>query len=253
MPVAGGRVEQVLTTPAEDVKVSRNGQFLLYHDKKGGENTWRKHHTSAIARDIWIYDTKTGTHRKITTFAGEDRNPVFTDDDQAFYYLSEESGTFNVHKMSLQGGKPQAVTSFKKLPVRFLSASDNGTLCFGYDGQIYTMKPSGQPQKVAVRSRSTHEGQQRARRAGDRRRARAGGLADRQGSRVHLPRRGVRHQRRGQRHQADHEHARAGARRQFLARRQGARSTRPNGTAAGASTKPAGHATRSRTSTRRPC
>jgi tricorn protease len=150
VPVAGGRVEQVLTTPAEDVKMSRNGQFLLYHDKKGGENAWRKHHTSSITRDIWVYDTKTGTHRKITTFAGEDRNPVFTDGDQAFYYLSEESGSFNVQKMSLQGGKSQAVTAFKKLPVRFLSISDAGTLCFGYDGQLYTMKPQGQPQKVAV-------------------------------------------------------------------------------------------------------
>ena len=150
VPAIGGRVEQVLTTPAEDVRMSRNGRFLLYHDKKGGENAWRKHHTSSIARDIWIYDTRTGTHRKITTFAGEDRNPVFTDDDQAFYYLSEESGSFNVQKMSLQGGKAQAVTSFKKLPVRFLSLSDAGTLCFGYDGQLYTMKPQGQPQKVAV-------------------------------------------------------------------------------------------------------
>jgi Tol biopolymer transport system component/C-terminal processing protease CtpA/Prc len=150
VPVTGGRVGQVLTTPAEDVKMSRNGQLLLYHDKKGGENTWRKHHTSSITRDIWIYDSKTGTHRKITTFAGEDRNPVFTDGDQAFYYLSEESGSFNVQKMSLQGGKAQGITSFKKLPVRFLSVSDAGTLCFGYDGQLYTMKPPGQPQKVAV-------------------------------------------------------------------------------------------------------
>jgi tricorn protease len=150
VPVSGGRVEQVLTTPAEDVKASRNGQFLLYHDKKGGENVWRKHHTSAIARDIWLYDTRTGSHKKLTTFAGEDRNPIFADNDQAFFYLSEESGTFNVQKMSLQGGKPQVLTSFKHVPVRFLSAADNGTLCFGQDGQIYTMKPSGQPQKVAV-------------------------------------------------------------------------------------------------------
>jgi tricorn protease len=150
VPVAGGRVEQVLTTPAEDVKMSRDGQFLVYMDKKGGENIWRKHHTSAIARDIWVYDIKAGTHRKITTFAGEDRNPVLTDGDKAFYYLSEESGTFNVHKMSLQGGTSQQITSFKKLPVRFLSLSDTGTLSFGYDGEIYTKTAAGQPQKVNV-------------------------------------------------------------------------------------------------------
>ncbi len=150
VPAAGGRPMQILTTPAEDVKFSRNGQFFLYQDKKGGENTWRKHHTSAIARDIWIYDTKTATHRKITTFAGEDRNPVFADGDKAFYYLSEESGSFNVQKMPLEGGKSQQVTSFKQIPVRFLSASDAGLLCFGHDGQLYTLKPGGSPQRVRV-------------------------------------------------------------------------------------------------------
>jgi C-terminal processing protease CtpA/Prc/Tol biopolymer transport system component len=130
--------------------MSRDGRLLIYMDKKGGENAWRKHHTSAIARDIWIYDTKAGTHRKITTFAGEDRSPVFTDGDKAFYYLSEESGTFNVHKMSLQGGKSQQITSFKKVPVRCLSTSEAGTLCFGYDGEIYTKTAAGQPQKVTI-------------------------------------------------------------------------------------------------------
>ena len=64
-----------------------------------------------LEQERWVYDTKAGTHRKLTTFAGEDRNPVFTDNDKAFYYLSEESGSFNVRKMSLAGGKSQPVTS----------------------------------------------------------------------------------------------------------------------------------------------
>ncbi len=151
VPAAGGRPIQVLTTPAEDVKLSRDGQRLLYHDKKGGENVWRKHHTSAIARDIWIHDLKAGTHRQLTSFPGEDRSPVFADGDKAVYYLSEESGSFNVHKMGIDGGKPQQVTSFKRMPVRFLSQSDSGLLCFGYDGEIYTLKPGASPRKVDVR------------------------------------------------------------------------------------------------------
>ena len=146
----GGRVEQVLSTPAEWVSFSNTGQYMLYQDKKGGENQWRKHHTSSIARDIWIYDNNAKTHKKITNFNGEDRNPVFTDGDKAFYYLSEESGSFNVHKMALEGGKSQQLTSFKKHPVRFLSLAKDGTLCFGYDGELYTMKGNGKPQKVSV-------------------------------------------------------------------------------------------------------
>ncbi len=150
VPVTGGRVTQVLTTPAEDVALSRDGKFFVYHDKKGGENEWRKHHASAIARDIWAYDIAAGAHRKVTTFAGEDRTPLLTDNDQAFFYLSEESGTFNVHKMSLQGGRSQQVTSFKGVPVRFLSMASDGTLAFSHDGELYTKKASGQPEKVKV-------------------------------------------------------------------------------------------------------
>lgn len=148
--VNGGRVQQVLSTPAEEVKLSKNGQFLVYQDKKGGENTWRKHHTSGIARDIWVYDQKAGTHQKISGFSGEDRSPVFTDNDQSLYYLSEESGSFNVHKTALKGGKTQQLTSFKKHPVRFLSASNDGTLCFGYDGELYTQQPGAKAQKVNI-------------------------------------------------------------------------------------------------------
>lgn len=137
VPVKGGRVTQVLGIPAEDACFSRDGRFLIYHDKKGGENEWRKHHTSAIARDIWIYDTSNQTHHKITQFPGEDRSPVFTLDEKGFFYLSEESGSFNVHRMDSGGGTSTQVTKFKPHPVRFLSLADNGTLCFGYDGEIY--------------------------------------------------------------------------------------------------------------------
>ena len=47
---------------------------------------------------------------------------------------------------------PTQVTHFSKNPVRFLSTSDAGDLCFGYDGEIYLL-PSGAtgPKKVAIR------------------------------------------------------------------------------------------------------
>ena len=150
VPVAGGRVTQVLTTPAEDVQYSRDGRSMIYHDKKGQENPWRKHHVSAVTRDIWVYDTQAGTHRKITTFVGEDRTPVFTDNDRAFYYLSEASGSFNVHRMNMSGGQSQQLTNFRARPVRFLTAARNGLLSFSYDGALYTMTPGQAPKKLAV-------------------------------------------------------------------------------------------------------
>ncbi len=147
----GGRVEQVWTVPAEYLNMSKDGKKILYHDKKGGENEWRKHHQSSIARDIWQYDAVANIHSMITTFKGEDRNPVFSADEKGFYYLSEESGSFNVHSQSLVAPQQkQQLTSFKMHPVRFLSMADNGLLCFSYDGEIYTLQPGSAPQKVSV-------------------------------------------------------------------------------------------------------
>lgn len=42
------------------------------------------------------------------------------------------------------------ITSFKTHPVRFLSMSDGGTLCYSYDGEIYTQQPDATPKKVAI-------------------------------------------------------------------------------------------------------
>lgn len=153
VPSEGGRVDQVFTIPAEYVQLSSDGSIMLYHDKKGGENEWRKHHTSSITRDIWMYDDESGEHTMITDFEGEDRQPVFTEDEQAFYYLSEESGSFNIHKYSMDEGSTEQITSFTFHPVRFLSFG-GGTLSFGYDGELYTMKEGGEPQKVDVSIRT---------------------------------------------------------------------------------------------------
>ncbi|MES1159815.1 MAG: S41 family peptidase, partial [Bacteroidota bacterium] len=114
---------------------------------------------SSIARDVWRYDVRTGQHTKLTSFVGEDRSPVFAGMDTAIYYLSEESGSFNIRRLSLVGAGPsQAITRFTGPPVRFLSVSHNGTLCFGYDGEIYVKKINEAPKKVAITVRDGGQG-----------------------------------------------------------------------------------------------
>ena len=152
--INGGRPEQILAVPAERVSFSHSGTLLLYQDKKGGENEWRKHHQSSITRDIWLYDTVKNRHTRLTSFAGEDRDPRFSPDDGYIYYLSERGGTFNVWRFALNNKQqaPEQVTNFKTHPVRFLSIANNGTLCYGYNGNIY-IQPQGaaaQPVKVSI-------------------------------------------------------------------------------------------------------
>ena len=152
VPVAGGRTEQVLGTPAELVCFDKTGKNFLYQDRKGFEDEWRKHHTSSITRDIWLYNTQTGKHTNLTNRGGEDRNPVYAPDGNAVYFLSErDGGSFNVYTFSLTTPQEvKAVTTFKTHPVRFLSVSDKGTLCYTYDGELYTQKSGARPEKVKV-------------------------------------------------------------------------------------------------------
>jgi len=120
--VTGGRVSQVLPTPALDATTDASGGQLIYHDIKGYESDWRKHHTSSVTRDVWVYDLKTGKYRQLTQFNGEDRNPVFDANGNDFYYLSEQSGSFNVYKSSLANpSQSTALTHFTRNPVRFLT------------------------------------------------------------------------------------------------------------------------------------
>lgn len=151
VPVKGGRPMQVSTIAMQSARFDPAGSLIAYHDRKGYEDNWRKHHTSSVTRDIWTFDPAAKSYKQLTSFAGEDRNPVWSKDGKTIYYLTEEKGSFNVHKMPAAGGASVPVSSFTDHPVRHLSISDGGVLCFSYRGELYTMTDGGAPQKVAIR------------------------------------------------------------------------------------------------------
>ncbi|MUP39549.1 peptidase S41 [Labilibaculum sp. 44] len=151
VPVNGGKISQILTSPALDAKYSKNMEYILYRDSKGYEDHWRKHHTSAVTRDIWLYDVANKKHSMFSTFEGEDLYPVFNSSNDEIYYLTEKSGSFNVWKAPVKN-KTQLtqISTFEKHPVRFLSISDSNKLCYSWNGEIYTQEEGKAPVKLEV-------------------------------------------------------------------------------------------------------
>ena len=156
----GGRPEMVSALQISNMSVRADGT-VLYEDYKGYEDPLRKHHTSSVTRDVWMYQPsadksegfridENGTFKKLSTFNGEDRNPVFAADGNSYYYLCEQDGTLNIYSNGTSENNPKQITFHKGNPVRYLSISDNGTLCYSYDGELYTIKNGGQPEKVAI-------------------------------------------------------------------------------------------------------
>lgn len=152
VPVNGGRSVMYLSAGSEFARFNSAGDQLIFQDRKGYEDAFRKHHTSSVTRDIWIYDTKSQTYRQVSEFKGEDREPIFSADDQFFYYLSEkDGGSQNIYKAPVKNKMAETeVTHFKTHPVRNLTRANDNTLCFTYNGEIYTMQEGQQPKKLAV-------------------------------------------------------------------------------------------------------
>jgi len=150
VPVSGGKSIMISSAGMDCAHLNENGTRLIFQDKKGSENIYRKHHTSSVTRDIWIYDLKTKDYQQVSSFKGEDLEPVWGKGND-FYYLSERSGTLNLYKGDLRDtSNVKQLTRFTNNPVRNLSRSRTGRFVFTWNGDLYTFAEGSQPRKIDV-------------------------------------------------------------------------------------------------------
>ncbi len=147
--VRGGKSILLSAVGMEWAKINTKGTAIVYQDRKA-EDPWRKHHVSSVARDMWQWDISTNTYTKLSAFEGENREPVIASDDQRVFFLAENKGAQNIYVKPLSGGTPKQLTTFANHPVRHLTRSNDNTLCFSWNGEIYTMKEGAAPSKVAI-------------------------------------------------------------------------------------------------------
>ena len=139
----GGMPQQIISLQMSELSIRPDGAFL-YEDYKGYEDPFRKHHTSAVTRDIWLWAD--GAFKKLSDFEGEDRQPVWGADGRTFYYLSERGGkTINLFRSSIDNPAESVQLTFaEKDPVRYVSVARDGTLSYSQNGELYILR-EGQP------------------------------------------------------------------------------------------------------------
>jgi len=151
VPVAGGRSLMINSAGMGHASYNKDGSMLIFEDKKGYESDERKHERASVTRDIWTYNIATEKYSKLTSFQGNDLQPVWGEGDNYFYLSEQNDDNLNVYQSSITDtSRRTQLTHFKRNPVRDLSRSGNGILCFAYTGDIYTLKESGQPEKVSI-------------------------------------------------------------------------------------------------------
>jgi Tol biopolymer transport system component/C-terminal processing protease CtpA/Prc len=151
VPVAGGRSVMINSAGMGRASYNKDGSMIIFEDKKGYESDERKHERASVTRDIWTYNVGTEKYSKLTSFQGNDLEPVWGEGDNFFYLSEQNDNDLNVYQSSITDtSRREQITHFKRNPVRNLSRSTTGILCFTHAGDIYTFKTGGQPEKVNI-------------------------------------------------------------------------------------------------------
>jgi len=153
VPADGGTPDRLLDAVGAAPRMSPDGRFIAF--ERGYNDRSKKGYEGPADRNVWIYDTEDDSYTQITTYEGNDHRPVWTG-PRTLLYVSEKSGTYNVHRQSITDegtadGTDEAVTSFEDAGVRALSASDDGrVVAFERQADVYVLENGGEPRTLDV-------------------------------------------------------------------------------------------------------
>ena len=132
----GKTPEKFLPIKAIRAKESPNGKTLVY--VTGLDHRWRKRYRGSANNDIFSFQFKSQTFKQLTDFDGNDFNPMPA--KEGIFYITEESGYFNIHYMDYRGENKRQVTHFKGDGVRHAAISQDGsTIAFTENLDLYAL------------------------------------------------------------------------------------------------------------------
>lgn len=125
---------------AHSASVSPDGSRYLFC--RGGEQPFRYGYHGSRASQIHLYDESDESFRTLVAGAWEARSPLWRADGMGFFYLSNESGTFNIRSHNLANGSDRQITFFDAdSVVNPALSSDGKTMVFRAGRSVYRIAP----------------------------------------------------------------------------------------------------------------
>ena len=118
VPAVGGMPEPLPVPYGANGSISADGEWLAYTPHSVDTRTWKRYR-GGMATDIWLYNLKNGTSRRVTTWEGVDSFPMWH--GEWLYYLSDEGEghRMNVWKYNIISQTKEQVTFFTDEDVRW--------------------------------------------------------------------------------------------------------------------------------------
>ncbi len=120
----GGLPEKLPVPYGANASVSADGQWLAYTPHSHDHRTWKRYR-GGMATDIWLFDLKNHTSKKITDWEGTDSQPMWHGDK--VYYMSDEgrSHRLNIWVYDTQTEKKHQVTKYDDYDIKWPSIGPN--------------------------------------------------------------------------------------------------------------------------------
>jgi dipeptidyl aminopeptidase/acylaminoacyl peptidase len=110
-----------------DVKVSPDGQYLVYGLKKGQEKG---------SNHLWLKEISSGKTTQLTSNKASEHNVIWTTDSKGLYFVSGRSGSSQIWYLPLTGGEARQITDLALDVEAFKISKDGKTLALSM-----TVKP----------------------------------------------------------------------------------------------------------------
>ena len=135
VPAVGGMPEPLPVPYGANGSISADGEWLAYTPHSVDTRTWKRYR-GGMATDIWLYNLKDGTSRRVTTWEGVDSFPMWHGD--LLYFVSDEGEghRMNVWKYNIISQKREQVTFFTDEDVRWPAIGPH----VGGDGEMVFQK-----------------------------------------------------------------------------------------------------------------
>ncbi|RMH79720.1 MAG: peptidase S41, partial [Calditrichaeota bacterium] len=156
--VEGGTPIRIAGEPHEEyynVAISPDGKRLAFNNN--GDPWWRRGPNPAGHAEIWVVSEKPGAkdYRLLTRYRGRNTYPMWSEDGEGLYFLSDRDGVENIWYMPLRGGdrKARQVTFFKEgRLLRPAISRDGRWIVFERDFRLWILEvASGEAHPVDIR------------------------------------------------------------------------------------------------------
>ncbi len=131
----GSELEELPLPEGARGSFSPDGRRLAYNRISRENRTWKRYY-GGMAQDIWLYDLGEGVDRRLTTYRGTDRIPMWI--GGKIYFNSDRDGRLNIWSVDPKTGSLAQVTHHDRWDVHRPS-TDGRRIVYELGGRIWLL------------------------------------------------------------------------------------------------------------------